>query len=44
MCLKKYKIFYNAFSNSVYSAIFNAKENNDVSIEKAVFENILNYI
>ena len=37
------KIFYNAFSNSVYSAIFNAKENNDVSIEKAVFENILNY-
>ena len=37
------KIFYNAFSNSVYSAIFNVKENNDISLERVVFQNILNY-
>ena len=37
------KIFYNIFSNSVYSKIFDLQEKNDESLEKIVFENILNY-
>ena len=37
------RIFYNIFSNSVYSKIFDLQEKNDESLEKIVFENILNY-
>ena len=37
------KIFYNIFSNSVYSKIFDVQDKNDESLEKIVFENILNY-
>ena len=37
------KIFYKIFSNSVYSKIFNEQENNDASLKKIIFENILNY-
>ena len=37
------KIFYKIFSNSVYSKILEQQENNDISLQKIIFENILNY-
>ena len=37
------KMFYNIFSNSIYSKIFSEQEINDIPLQKIIFENVLNY-